>query len=607
MFLRQRSCDRGLEADAWTLISRASTPDIPGEDAPLLMHAEHDHPDDPPQQGVRDIEAVRSIWTPRLLKTAYLFVFLVVLGCSLETQASANLVTYVTSDFSQHALVSTISVSTGLVAGVARVPIAKLIDIWGRGEGYAAMVACTTLGLVLMAACRDVATYAIAQVFYWVGFDGIGYVLQVFLADTSSLRNRALAFSLSSTPYILTTFAGPAVAQYFQDTWNWRWAYITFAITTPLVSLPIIYLLFHTKYVAIRKGILKPNDLKRREPWLQQAKRFAIQFDAVGSIFFTIGLALILLPLSQRALPSTSDGSTNWLSASSLSKFLAGYASLCLFGVWEWKYAPVRLIPYRVVFRDRTVLGSCLLCFGSFATFNAYHAYFPSYLQVARYLSIREAGYVANIFSLTSCLLGIAFAYIIRQTGQYKRLALWALPLRGLAAVALVPSVRDPHATSATDVIACQLANAVAGAVLVVANQTAVNAAVAHSDIAMVLAVLLLFSSVGGSVGTAVAGAVWTASMPGLLRDFLPPGKKHLAEELYGSLKKQLEWEPGTDVRDAVVRAYCVTQARLCVVAAASLPFVVVFVMMWRELPVKDEEEDGKDKRKGEGPVEHGD
>ncbi|KAL1652052.1 hypothetical protein SLS58_000176 [Diplodia intermedia] len=543
------------------------------------MHAERDHPDDPPQQGVRAIEAVRSIWTPRLLKIAYLSVFLVILGCSLETSASANLVTYVTSDFSQHALVSTISVSTGLVAGVARVPIAKLIDIWGRGEGYSAMVACTTLG----------------------------YVLHVFLADTSSLRNRALAFSLSSTPYILTTFAGPAVAQYFQDTWNWRWAYITFAVTTPLVSLPIIYLLFHTKYVAIRKGILKPNDFKRREPWLQQAKKFAIQFDAIGSILFTIGLALILLPLSQRALPSVSDRSAGWLSASSLIKFLAGYTSLCLFGVWEWKYASTRLIPYRVVFGDRTVLGSCLLCFGSFAAFNAYHAYFPSYLQAARFLSIREAGYVANIFSLTACLLGIAFAYVIRQTGRYKRLALWALPLRGLAALALIPAVRNPHATSAAEVIVCQLANAVAGAVLIVANQTAVNAAVAHSDLAIVLAVLLLFSSIGGSVGTTIAGAIWTASMPGLLRDFLPEGKKHLAEELYGSLKKQLEWAPGTDVRDAVVKAYCVTQARLCIVAAASMPFIVVFVMMWRELPVKDEEEGAKDKWKGEGPVEHGD
>lgn len=120
--------------------------------------------------------------------------------------------------------------------------------------------------------------------FYWLGFDGAGYVLQVFLADTTSLRNRALAFSLSTTPYILTTFAGPAVAQWFQDNSSWRWAYIIFAIITPLVSLPIIYLLFYTKRIAIRKGILKPNELKRKEPWLMQAQKFAIQFDGTQHI-----------------------------------------------------------------------------------------------------------------------------------------------------------------------------------------------------------------------------------------------------------------------------------------------------------------------------------
>ncbi|KAL1622253.1 hypothetical protein SLS56_008825 [Neofusicoccum ribis] len=523
------------------------------------MDVERDRPDDPPQQGVREIEAVRSVWTPRLLKIAYLSVFVVILGSSLETQASANLTNYVTSDFSEHALVSTISVSTSLVAGVARVPVAKLIDIWGRGEGYVTMV-----------------------VFYWLGFDGAGYVLQVFLADTTSLRNRALAFSLSTTPYILTTFAGPAVAQWFQDNSSWRWAYIIFAIITPLVSLPIIYLLFYTKRIAIRKGILKLNELKRKEPWLVQAQKFAIQFDA------------------------------GWLDLSILSKFIAGYSCLCLFVAWEWKFAPVKLIPYRVIM-DRTVLGSCLLCFVSFAAFNCYNAYFPAYLQVVHALTIRTSGYIANIFSITSCILGIAFAYIIRQTGRYKRLALLALPLRALGTLALIPVVQPHHSTTA--VVGCQLANAVAGAALVVANQTAVNAAVArrHGELATVLAVQLLFSSTGAAVGTAAAGAVWAAAMPGLLRAFLPPARRPLADALYGSLRRQLEWPVGSDVRRAVVRAYCVTQARLCVVAALALPFVVGFVMMWRDLPVVDEEEEeeegerGRGRWKGDGPVEHHD
>ena len=64
-----------------------------------------------------------------------------------------------------------------------------------------------------MAACDGVKMYAGAQVFYWVGYSGMSYTLQVFMADTSSLKNRAYVFAFSTAPYIGTTFAGPAIAQ----------------------------------------------------------------------------------------------------------------------------------------------------------------------------------------------------------------------------------------------------------------------------------------------------------------------------------------------------------------------------------------------------------
>lgn len=77
-------------------------------------------------------------------------------------------------------------------------------------------------GLILMAACRNVETYAAAQVFYWVGMNGVGYVLDVFIADTSSLQWRALLFAFTTSPYIATTFAGPAAANSFLKTSGWR-------------------------------------------------------------------------------------------------------------------------------------------------------------------------------------------------------------------------------------------------------------------------------------------------------------------------------------------------------------------------------------------------
>lgn len=94
------------------------------------------------------------------------------------------------------------------------------------------------------------------QVFYWVGFNGMAYVLDVFMADTSSLKNRAFVFAFSQTPYIVTTFAGPRAAESFLRTSGWPWGYGTFAIITPVITLPILVVLWRNQRKAAREGLL---------------------------------------------------------------------------------------------------------------------------------------------------------------------------------------------------------------------------------------------------------------------------------------------------------------------------------------------------------------
>jgi hypothetical protein len=53
------------------------------------------------------------------------------------------------------------------------------------------MVASTVLGFVMMAGCNNVTTYCAAQVFYQLGYSAIDFTITIFVADTSSLRNRA--------------------------------------------------------------------------------------------------------------------------------------------------------------------------------------------------------------------------------------------------------------------------------------------------------------------------------------------------------------------------------------------------------------------------------
>lgn len=199
---------------------------------------------------------------------------------SLQQQITGSLGPYVTSSFQQHSLYSTTQTLSSIIAGCSRLPIAKILDIWGRVEGFILMTALCTIGLVLMAVCRNVETYAAAQVFYWVGYNGMGYVVNIFLADTTSLRNRMIMFGLSSTPFIATVFAGPHIAQLFHSRSTFRWAFGYFSVITPVFAIPVAAVFLYNNYKAKRMGLIPPRfsgDITA----LQAVYRYAREFDSM--------------------------------------------------------------------------------------------------------------------------------------------------------------------------------------------------------------------------------------------------------------------------------------------------------------------------------------
>jgi hypothetical protein len=60
------------------------------------------------------------------------------------------------------------------------------------------------------------------------------------------------------------------------------------------------------------------------------------------------------------------------------------------------------------------------------------------------------------------------------------------------------------------------------GAFSVVGSQVSSQGSVPHQDVALVIALLSLWTSIGASIGSAIASAVWTHAMPINLRQFIP-------------------------------------------------------------------------------------
>ena len=133
----------------------------------------------------------------------------------------------------------------------------------------------------------------------------------------------------------------------------------------------------------------------------------------------------------------------------------------------------------------------------------------------------------------------------------------------------------------------CQILIAFSGGALVVCEEIAIMAAATHQEIAVVLALLSLFTSVGGAVGQAISGAIWTNKMLPYLDKYLAPTDKGLASSIYASLSTQVTYPVGTPVRDAIVHAYGDVQRLLTITGTAVLPAGIVFILLWRNIDVR--------------------
>ncbi|KAF2160496.1 hypothetical protein M409DRAFT_29117 [Zasmidium cellare ATCC 36951] len=532
------------------------------------------------QDGVKKAQATTIVWSRNALLVVYALIFLIFFINSFQQQTSNNLVVYVTSSFTQVYLIPTVGIVSTIVAGVIKLPVAKLMDIFGRPQGYVFMLTCAVLGLVLMAACNNITTYAAAQVFYWVGFNGIGYVLDVFIADTSSLQWRALLFAFTTSPYIATTFAGPAAAQSFLRTSGWRWGYGVYAILVPVISAPFLAVFWYNQRLARKQGILVPAREASGRTWTQSLVHYFIEFDFIGILLICAGFSLFLLPFSL-----ATSSAQQWRSGHIIAMLAVGVVLLIAFGVWEKFFAKKPFLPFHYL-TDRTVLGSCLLPMTTWISFYCWDGYFNPYLQTVHNLSVTNAGYVANIYNLGSCFWALIVGVLIRYSGRFKWIALAAVPFEILGTGLMIHFREASYGIGY--VVMTQIFIAFAGGTLVICQEIAIMAAVGPANIAVALALQGLFASVGGAIGSSISGAIWTNTFYKYLVANLPQETVANATVIYSSITSQLLYPPGDPTRIVIDEGYVYAQQYMCIAGTAILSLCFIWVLMWKDYQVKD-------------------
>lgn len=267
-----------------------------------------------------------------------------------------------------------------------------------------------------------------------------------------------------------------------------------------------------------------------------------------------------------------------------IAMLVVGGVSLVGFALFEKFLCPKPFIPFGLLV-DGSVLGACLLIAFLFISFYLWDNFFNNYLQAVHGLSVTDAGYVSNIYSIGSCFWGIVLAGMIRYFGRFKWLCMAHLGLEILG-VGLMILLREPQ-YGIGYVVMTQILIAFGGGGLVICADMAVMAAAPHEGVAPVLALIALFSSVGNGIGSAIATSIYTNKFPAAL-DRALPGNATRNAELYGSLVVQLASPMGSPERDAVIHAYGESMWYQTIAGTVALVPCFLFIAVWQDFKVKD-------------------
>ncbi|KAJ4337654.1 hypothetical protein N0V95_008283 [Ascochyta clinopodiicola] len=529
-------------------------------------------PDHDAQRGVQKIEATTLAWSKWSLAALLINIWLIFLTNGLRGSILAGLTPYVTSDFQSHSLLTVIGIVSDAMTAAVYIPMAKLLDVWGRAEGFALMVGSATLGVILMATAHNLPTFCAAQVFYSIGFSGIIYTVAVLAADVTSLRNRGIAFAFTSSPYMITAFAGSKAAEAFLlNVNNWRWGFGSFAIIVPVVTAPLFVLLKLQLRKAEKQGLIAEQVSKS---WtFHRIWNNIVAFDLPGVILFAGGLTVFLLPftLATRA-------PNGWKTDYIIAMIIVGFFVLVAFGLYETYVAKEPFLKNRFL-TDRSVIGACLIDMTYQVSYYCWNSYFTSFLQVVCNLTVAQAGYVNSTFQVVSGVLLFIVGYLIRRTGRFKWLFYVTVPVYTFG-LGLMIHFRQPN-QAVGYIVMCEIFISIGGSVFILLVQLACLAAVDHQFVAAVLALLYVSGTVGGAIGNAISGAIWTNTFFEALMRELPESALPHVLNIYSSLPAQLAYPVGSPERIAIQEAYGYGQTRMLAagVGIFGLSFIWMFLI----------------------------